>query len=470
MKEDVVDAIESVLFVGLGNMGAPMARNLVRAGFTVTVADLDVAKVAALVDDGAIAATSLNDAAAHTDVVMTALPGPAQVEMVGRDLFAALRPGSLWIDLSTNDLACARRLEAAASTASVHLLDAPVTGGAEGADAATLSVLVGGDSASHQRALPLLESIGGRHDLLGPYGAGYVAKIASVSLCYLHSVCLTEALLLGVKGGVDPARMLDVIQHSTGRSYVADRYGPEILSGRYDDTFALELAVKDLRLASEMAATVGAELAFTERVLDLYGSTVETFGGAAPHLRYLNIGGGLGIDYERVGEELPSPADLINTIRPQLLAGGLTVIMEPGRSLVGNAGALVSRVIGVKTNGSTRFIVTDGSMSELIRPALYDAYMYIAATEPGGETGVFDVVGPVCESSDFLGKGRSLPLPAEGSGLAVMDAGAYCHVMASNYNMKRLPTEVLVDGDEWRIVRKGQTYEDLMLGYEGLDV
>jgi len=193
-------------------------------------------------------------------------------------------------------------------------------------------------------------------------------------------------------------------------------------------------------------------------------------GGAAPHLRYLNIGGGLGIDYERVGEELPSPADLINTIRPQLLAGGLTVIMEPGRSLVGNAGALVSRVIGVKTNGSTRFIVTDGSMSELIRPALYDAYMYIAATEPGGETGVFDVVGPVCESSDFLGKGRSLPLPAEGSGLAVMDAGAYCHVMASNYNMKRLPTEVLVDGDEWRIVRKGQTYEDLMLGYEGLDV
>lgn len=193
-------------------------------------------------------------------------------------------------------------------------------------------------------------------------------------------------------------------------------------------------------------------------------------GGGAPHLRYLNIGGGLGIDYERAGEQLPSPADLINTIRPQLVAGGLTVIMEPGRSLVGNAGALISRVIGVKTNGSTRFIVTDGSMSELIRPALYDAYMYIAATEPGGEAGVFDVVGPVCESSDFLGKGRSLPTPAEGSGLAVMDAGAYCHVMASNYNMKRLPTEVLVDGDEWRVVRKGQTYDDLMAGYDGLDI
>lgn len=275
---------ERILFIGLGNMGAPMAHNLIQAGFAVTVSDLDPEKVASLTAVGATEASSIADASRVADVVMTSLPGPAQVETVGKELFAALRSGSLWIDLSTNDLECARGLETRARQAEVQLLDAPVTGGAEGAAAGTLSVLVGGEPDTHERAVPIFDAIGNRYHLLGRYGAGYVAKIASVSLCYLHSVCLTEALLLGVKGGVEPALMLDVIAHSTGRSYVADRYGPEILNGGYDDTFALELAVKDLRLASEMATTVGAELPFTEQVLDLYRSTVDTYGASAPHL------------------------------------------------------------------------------------------------------------------------------------------------------------------------------------------
>ena len=216
-----------ICFVGLGNMGAPMASNLLRAGFAVTVTDLDPSKVRALADVGATPASSVAEAAAGATIVLTSLPGPTQVEQVGSELFDQLEPGALWIDLSTNDLACARRLEQWARRSGIALLDAPVTGGAEGAEAGTLSVLVGGTADAHARALPLLRAIGARHDLLGPYGAGYVAKIASVSLCYLHSVCLTEALLLGVKGGVDPAAMLDIIRHSTGRSYVADRYGPK---------------------------------------------------------------------------------------------------------------------------------------------------------------------------------------------------------------------------------------------------
>ncbi len=278
------EPIQSVLFVGLGNMGNPMARNLIAAGFEVTVVDLDPERVDVLVQAGATAAQSLTHAATTADVVLTSLPGPTQVEAVGGELLGALAPGSVWIDLSTNDLDCGRRMERAAGEAGVFLLDAPVTGGAEGAEAGTLNVLVGGDPDVHRRVIPILRAIGDRYDRLGPFGAGYVAKIASVSLCYLHSVCLTEALLLGVKGGVEPTRMLDVIQHSTGRSYVADRYGPEILNGGYDDTFALELAVKDLRLAVEMAGSLGADLAFTARVLDLYRSTVDTFGADAPHL------------------------------------------------------------------------------------------------------------------------------------------------------------------------------------------
>lgn len=182
-------------------------------------------------------------------------------------------------------------------------------------------------------------------------------------------------------------------------------------------------------------------------------------------LRYLNIGGGLGIDYNREGEHIPTPADLIDTIRPQLKSANLTIIIEPGRSLIGNTGIMVSEVIGVKTNGTKRFIVVDGSMAELIRPSLYDAYQFVCLTEPGGPEGVFDVVGPVCESADFLGKDRVLPLPPQGVGLAVMDSGAYCYAMASNYNLKVRPTEVLVDGDRWSVIRRAETFEDLMSCY-----
>lgn len=185
-------------------------------------------------------------------------------------------------------------------------------------------------------------------------------------------------------------------------------------------------------------------------------------------LKYLNIGGGLGIDYERLGEDIPRPIDLVNTIRPQLIAAGLTIIVEPGRSMVGNTSIFVSDIIGVKTNGSKNFIVIDGSMAELIRPSLYDAYQYIALIEPGGKEDTFDIVGPVCESADFLGKERVLPTPDRGSGLAVMDAGAYCFSMASNYNMRVKPVEVMVDGDDWDIIRPAETYDDLVAAYEQL--
>ena len=185
-------------------------------------------------------------------------------------------------------------------------------------------------------------------------------------------------------------------------------------------------------------------------------------------LRYLNIGGGLGIDYQRQGARIPTPQELIDAVRPMLRGTDLTLIVEPGRSLVGNAGMLVASVIGVKANGSKNFIVVDGSMSEMIRPSLYDAYHYITLIEPGipGEPPhTYDVVGPVCESSDFLGKERVLPRPAPGTGLAVMDSGAYCMSMASNYNMKVFPAEVLVDGNTWRVIRRRQSFDDLLRGY-----
>ena len=183
-------------------------------------------------------------------------------------------------------------------------------------------------------------------------------------------------------------------------------------------------------------------------------------------VKYLNIGGGLGIDYERTGENIPTPADLINSIR-DLLKSDVALIIEPGRSIIGNTAVFVNRVIGVKTNGNKHFIVTDGSMAELIRPSLYDTYQHIDFIEPvDAEIETYDVVGPVCESADFLGKDRSLRTPHEGTGLVVYDAGAYCYAMSSNYNLKMRPPEYLVDGEDFIKIRRAETLEDYMRLFE----
>ena len=183
-------------------------------------------------------------------------------------------------------------------------------------------------------------------------------------------------------------------------------------------------------------------------------------------LRYLNIGGGLGIDYEKTGESIPTPSHLIDSIR-DVLTDDIGLIIEPGRSIIGNSAVLVNRVTGVKTNGNKHFIVIDGSMAELIRPSLYDAYQHIDFIEPiDGEVVTYDVVGPVCESADFLGQDRTLPTPHEGAGLVVHDAGAYCYAMSSNYNLKMRPPEYLVDNDRLIQIRRSETFEEHMQLFE----
>ncbi len=176
----------------------------------------------------------------------------------------------------------------------------------------------------------------------------------------------------------------------------------------------------------------------------------------------VDLGGGLDIDYNRRGETLAGPVELVAAVRPDLLAARLRLWLEPGRSLSGNAGALIGRVIGVKHNGRRGFVIVDASMAQLIRPSLYNAYHHIELLEEAatGPPLRCDVVGPICESADFLGKDRDLPLPAEGDGVIVYDAGAYGFVMASRYNLNLLPAEYVVDGAAVRLSRRAETYED----------
>jgi 3-hydroxyisobutyrate dehydrogenase-like beta-hydroxyacid dehydrogenase len=285
-------------FIGLGVMGYPMAQNLQRSyQHQLSVYDIDASRCESLVALGALPAASVTEAVRDADVVMTSLPGPKQIEAValgddgrGDDgMLAQMQPGAVWIDLSTNNLEVAGKIRAAAEARTINILDAPVSGGDEGARAGNLTILVGGAQAVFERYLPLLEIIGERVTLLGAHGAGYSAKIAQVVLCYLHSLALSEALMLGVKGGVEPQQMLDIIQNSTGKSYVADRYGPPILNGDYDPSFTVGLAHKDMKLAAEMAAGLGIRLPLCELTTDTYARAIETYGFEANHLRAVRL-------------------------------------------------------------------------------------------------------------------------------------------------------------------------------------
>lgn len=269
--------------IGLGNIGGGVARNLVATEHDLVVVDLDSAKVGELVALGAVDGTSPAHAVIDADVVFTSLPGPKQIAAIGAEILPAMSAGATWVELSTNDLATARRLAADSAAAGVDLIDAPVSGGPEGALAGTLSIYVGGEAAAVAQVMPLLDVIGSKVDHLGDHGAGIVAKIAQVTLCYTQTVTLIEALLLGVKGGVAPDKMLDLIQHSAGTSYCATSYGPEILAGTYDASFPLSHAAKDMRLAMEMADTLGIELPFTRDVAALYAEAEQVFGPTAAH-------------------------------------------------------------------------------------------------------------------------------------------------------------------------------------------
>jgi diaminopimelate decarboxylase len=177
-------------------------------------------------------------------------------------------------------------------------------------------------------------------------------------------------------------------------------------------------------------------------------------------IEYVDLGGGLGISYD--GSRVPGAAEYAAAILPIVRPSGLAVALEPGRFLVGAAGALLASVVDLKTSpGGRHFAVLDAGMTELIRPALYDAFHRIEAVDPrDARESSYDVVGPVCESSDAFGQERRFAALEVGDLLAILDAGAYGSAMASNYNRRPLPPEVLVDGGQARLTRRRQTLND----------
>lgn len=250
---------------------------------------------------------------------------------------------------------------------------------------------------------------------------------------------------------------------------------PHISTGLKTNKFGIPIdAVKDIcrRFAkSSGIEIVGLHIHVGSQITDLQPlrKASEAIVALARELRdlevfidHVDLGGGLGVSYD--GSPVPSAREYADALLPAVRDSGLKLVLEPGRNIIAPAGVILSRVIDVKQNGDRLFVIIDAGMTELIRPMLYNAFHRVEHVEAHlrPET-VCDVVGPLCESSDTVGKERTLVQPEVDDLMAIRDTGAYAAVMASNYNRRLLSPEVLVDGAAWSVIRRRQTIDDLLV-------
>ena len=257
----------SILFVGTGNMGNPIAANLLRAGYHLTLSDLDETKFADLLPLGGVKADDLLASAHGADVVFLSLPGPAQLEglLFGQGLLAAMRKGACLIDTTTSSVELARRIGAEAEQLGIDYLESPVTNAIDGAREGRLGIFAAGSEAAFQAAKPIFDVIG--------------EKIFYVGV----------GLMLGAKAGVPLDVVAEAIKASAGDSWVAQHDIPSIFAGHYDPSFSLDLCCKDLRLAHEIAAEQGVELKMGGLARERFELARQTYGGDAAELHVVKL-------------------------------------------------------------------------------------------------------------------------------------------------------------------------------------
>jgi diaminopimelate decarboxylase len=302
----------------------------------------------------------------------------------------------------------------------------------------------------------------------------------------LRDALKAEILMFNVESESELDALDGVAREMGVRAPVALRVNPDvdphthkyISTGLKTSKFGIPFAhaVATYERAAKMSglAVVGAQMHIGSQLMEtspfadagarLVG-LVKMLGERGIDVRMIDVGGGLGIRYR--DETPPTHAQYATVLLPMLRETGATILLEPGRSIVGNAGALLTRVLYRKETPDKKFVVIDAAMNDLIRPSLYDAYhamLPLDEARRAAPSEKVDVVGPVCESGDFLARDRELPRLEEQDLLAVMSAGAYGFAMASNYNARPRAAEVLVDGSRYTIVRRRETYEDLIVG------
>jgi 3-hydroxyisobutyrate dehydrogenase-like beta-hydroxyacid dehydrogenase len=260
-------------FIGVGNMGGPMCRNIIKnTNHEVVVFDLNPDAVKACTDLGASAGGSVADVAARCEVVITSLPLPRIVEEValGPDgIAASAKPGTTYIDLSTNAPATARRCAEGMQAKGIAMLEAPVSGGTARAKDGTIVIMVGGDQATFEAQLPLLKSFSGEVVHVGEIGMGSVAKLVNNMLAFCNAAAAAEALMIGAMAGIDLQKLQQVISNASGNSSAFRNISEKAFKREFEATFALNLAHKDLRLALELADELGVPGMIAPQVMNL---------------------------------------------------------------------------------------------------------------------------------------------------------------------------------------------------------
>lgn len=250
-------------FIGVGHMGGPMCRNIIRGGHDVTAFDLSSAAVQACVEVGAEAGASIAATVQDAEVVMTSLPMPADVEAVALGaggIAESARPGTIYVDLSTNSPKVVRAIAAELEKKSITMIDSPVSGGVIGAEKGTIAIMVGGDKTAFETCLPIFESFGENISHLGELGCGAIAKIVNNMIAFCNMAAGAEGLMLGAAAGIDPEALNQVVRNSSGNSMSYRGVAHKTLNGDWAPSFALDLAYKDMHLALELADELGVPL------------------------------------------------------------------------------------------------------------------------------------------------------------------------------------------------------------------
>ena len=281
-----------VAFIGLGHMGSHMCRHVCEAGFAVSAYDLERSAVRRAVRSGARGATSLADCVAGAELLVTSLPGPAQVEAVLSQAIPLLDPGSLAIEMSTSSLEVGRRMRALARASKVDVLEAPVAGQTIRAEAGTLSIYAGGTRKSMRRALPVLEAMGDPEQIIhvGGPGAGYTVKLLLNLMWFMHAVATAEALTIGVKAGVSLDTLHEVLSGSQANSVFLEQDARMVLErGDYDEGFGMNLVAKDLALAVGLARDVQAPAELAALVEQIHARARLAYGDSAGEMSALRL-------------------------------------------------------------------------------------------------------------------------------------------------------------------------------------